>query len=205
MRSKLWPQTIVDFDHGVNKSVSKIRDALGDSADSPRFIETIPGRGYRFLADVVAVEDRPNHGMEAGKAVPEPERPSSAATQRPFFSTWWAIALLLFLALAFGFGWIYRLETRAIAPLRSLAVLPFRNLSSDVSQEYFADGMTDELITDLGQVSALRVISRTSAMTYKDAHKPLAEIARELNVEAVVEGSVMRQGDEVRKIGRAHV
>jgi TolB-like protein/DNA-binding winged helix-turn-helix (wHTH) protein/tetratricopeptide (TPR) repeat protein len=209
LRSKLWPQTIVDFDHGVNKSVSKIRDALGDSADNPRFIETIPGRGYRFLADVVAIEERPAgerpiEHRPAGEPASAVERATltsehaSAPPPRPFVGSWRAAALVLFIAVVVGVGWVIRLETRPAAALRSLAVLPFRNLSSDVSQEYFADGMTDELITDLGQVSALRVISRTSAMTYKDTHKPLAEIARELNVEAVVEGSVMRQGDEVR-------
>jgi TolB-like protein/DNA-binding winged helix-turn-helix (wHTH) protein/Flp pilus assembly protein TadD len=208
LRSKLWPDTIVDFDHGVNKAVSKIRDALGDSADNPRFIETIPGRGYRFLADVVAVAERRIEESSAvaaiaAVAVPvastalEPASLSSPAP-RSVFGGWWTAALAAGLAIAVTGIWIYRLEHVPGAPLRSLAVLPFQNLSNDPSQEYFADGMTDELITDLGQISALRVISRTSAMTYKGARKPLAEIARELNVEAVVEGSVMREGNEVR-------
>src|SRR5262249_42953001 len=87
-------------------------------------------------------------------------------------------------------------------PIRSLAVLPLKNLSGDVSQDYFADGMTDELITHLGQINSLRVISHTSAMTYKGVHKPLAEIARDLNVEAVVEGSVLRSGERVRIIAQ---
>ena len=85
-----------------------------------------------------------------------------------------------------------------IAPIHSLAVLPLENVSGDVSQEYFADGMTDELITTLGQISALRVISRTSAMLYKGARKPLAQIARELDVDAVVDGAVFRSGNQVR-------
>jgi TolB-like protein/Flp pilus assembly protein TadD len=110
----------------------------------------------------------------------------------------YGFGLALFLALAIALPWIFGPWGRPPPAIRSLAVLPLENLSGDASQEYFADGMTEELITDLGQISTLRVISRTSAMTYKKTRKPLAEIARELNVEAVVEGSVLRSGDHVR-------
>src|SRR5580658_4760861 len=150
LRARLWPRTTVDFDQGLNKAISKIRDALGDSAESPRFIETVARRGYRFLGDVTVVDNK--------------QSPSRAAE----------------------------------ASIRSLAVLPLENLSGDASQDYFADGMTEELIARLGQIGALRVISRTSVMTYKNTHRPLAEIAGELNVDAVVEGSVLRAGDQVR-------
>ncbi|SEB84044.1 TolB amino-terminal domain-containing protein [Rhizobiales bacterium GAS188] len=147
LRGRLWARTVVDFDHGINKAISKIRHALGDSAANPRFIETVARRGYRFLADVTAIE------APAGQTV---------------------------------------------SSIRSLAVLPLENLSGDSTQEYFADGMTDELIASLGQISALRVISRTSVMAYKRIRKPLPQIARELNVEAVIEGTVLRAGDRVR-------
>jgi len=213
LHSKLWPQTIVDFDHGVNKAVSKIRDALGDSAENPRYVETIPGRGYRFLADVSPVEaPAPASGAPASAsgapapptAAPTPDTPANsipplAAAPSPQVRprrVWWVtagLALLLVVAIAI-------ILTQSASPprLHSLVVLPFQNLSNDASQEFFADGMTDELITHLGQISALRVISRTSAMSYKATPKSLTDIARELNVEAVVEGSVLRAGDRVR-------
>jgi len=97
-----------------------------------------------------------------------------------------------------SFSWILYSRNQASPEIRSIAVLPFESLSGDASQDYFADGMTDELITDLGQISSLRVISRTSVMTYKRVRKLLPEIARELNVEGVVEGSVLRSGERVR-------
>ena len=111
---------------------------------------------------------------------------------------WRLLGFGLALVLAVALSWIFYPWRHASPTIRSLAVLPLENLSGDASQDYFADGMTEELITDLGQISALRVISRTSVMTYKSARKPLAEIARELNVQAVVEGSVLRSGDRVR-------
>ncbi len=138
LQKKLWPaDTFVDFDHGLNKAISKIREALSDSAESPRFVETVARRGYRFLAEVKVAD---------AATVRSPE-------------------------LAF-------LPHHKAEVGDSLAVLPLESLSSDASQDYFADGMTDELISDLGQISALRVISRTSVMAYKHARKPLPEIAR---------------------------
>src|SRR3989475_3316612 len=106
--------------------------------------------------------------------------------------------LALVLVLPILAVWLFRSRGRAPTGIRSLAVLPLDNLSGDASQNYFADGMTDELITDLAQISALRVISRTSVMVYKGARKPLPQIARELNVDAVVEGTVLRSGEQVR-------
>jgi TolB-like protein/DNA-binding winged helix-turn-helix (wHTH) protein/Flp pilus assembly protein TadD len=206
LRARIWPQTFVDFDHGLNKAISKIRDALGDSAENPRFVETVAGRGYRFLADVTEVHDaRPEIAGTDLAVHGEPEPlPSlelgTLAVRLPRANTWrlYGFGLALFLALTIALSWIFGPWGRSSRTVRSLAVLPLENISGDASQEYFADGMTDELITDLGKISALRVISRTSTMAYKRTRKPLAEIARELNVEAVVEGSVVRSGDDVR-------
>lgn len=195
LRVLLWPQTVVDYDHGLNKAVSKVREALGDSAESPRFVETVARRGYRFLADVTVIDENlpqePDHALPA-PAVEISTPPLARRAQR--LLVWSGAALFLASLL------IASVLTLWPGPrvIRSLAVLPLANTSNDPSQEFFADGMTDELITQLGKVNTLRVISRTSAMTYKGAHKPLATIARELNVDAVIEGSVTRAGDRMR-------
>ena len=195
LRGRLWTaDTFVDFDHGLNKAINKIREALGDSAESPRFVETVARRGYRFIADVAAVELEP--------APPAPPASSAAAepavAQRPprWPRTLTIAGLGLALTSAVLVGWLLR--SQASPTIRSVAVLPLENLSGDASQEYFADGMTDQLIATLGQISALRVISRTSVMGYKGARKPLPQIGRELNVDAVVEGSIVRAGGRVR-------
>jgi len=195
LRVLLWPQTVVDYDHGLNKAVSKVREALGDSAESPRFVETVARRGYRFLADVTLIDENPAH--EPDQVTPAPAgdqtaRPVTGRLRRPL--AWIGLASLP-AALLVALPVIFWPAPQAI---RSLAVLPLANTSNDPSQDFFADGMTDELIMQLGKVNALRVISRTSAMTYKGAHKPLAAIARELNVDAVIEGSVTRAGDHMR-------
>lgn len=192
LQKKLWSQTIVDFDHGLNKAINKIRDALGDSAESPRFVETVARRGYRFLADVTpidtAADRRPDLETE--------ERVLPPSTRLHRTGVWIGFGLALLLAASLS--WIFYSQSHSSPKIRSLAVLPLESLSGDASQDYFADGMTDALIADLGQISALRVISRTSVMTYKRVRKSLPEIARELNVEAVVEGTVMRSGERVR-------
>ena len=206
LRSRLWPQTVVDFDHGLNKAISKIRETLGDSAENPRFVETVARRGYRFLADV-AVVDTPETQLEAlpdGLAWPKDSAfvnltNAGALLKRSLGPFAWRLSSVgLALALMVFLSWILYSRNQSSPMIRSLAVLPLENLSGDASQDYFADGMTDELITNLGQISALRVISRTSVMTYKGARKPLAQIAAELNVEAVVEGSVLRSDERVR-------
>jgi len=199
LRSRLWPQTTVDFDHGLNKAVSKIREALGDSSENPRFVETVARRGYRFLADVAIIRKAP---LETGAGDPANAGPFLPAVAAILNASSRNLATKLFvlgLALvAASVVWVFYREIYAAPAIRSLAVLPLENLSGDSSQDYFVDGMTDELITRLAQISALRVISRTSVMTYKNARKSLAEIANELNVEAVVEGSVSRSGERVR-------
>src|SRR6266478_4548783 len=200
LRSQLWPaDTFVDFDHSLHNAVGRIREVLGDSAEIPRYIETLPRRGYRFIAPVEEVqaprisEANGDKTREAVAVAPPTARQSKTRA---------ALALTLLILTASGSAfWLVRAVSRpasAAPPLRSIAVLPLANLSGDPSQEYFADGMTEQLITDLAKVSALRVISRTSVMRYKSTKKGLPEIAKELNVEAIVEGSVMRSGNRVR-------
>lgn len=141
LQRRLWPSdTFVDFDHGINNAIKRLREALGDTAEMPHYIETLPRRGYRFIGKI-------DNGT-------------------PKF--------------------------------RSLAVLPLENLSGDPEQDYFAEGLTEALITTLAKIGELRVVSRTSSMLYKRARKPLREIARELDVDAVVEGTVLRAGGRVR-------
>ena len=209
LRSRVWAnESFGDFDQAVNIAIAKLRSALGDSAENPRFIETLPKRGYRFIANVSVVDadSRPKRPEPAPGDLPttEPEHklPGAGFAVEPKRRLWSTrrimFALSVVLSLLILSVWLYRSRGRAPTGIRSLAVLPLDNLSADASQNYFADGMTDELITDLAQISALRVISRTSVMVYKGARKPLPQIARELNVDAVVEGTVLRSGDRVR-------
>jgi TolB-like protein/DNA-binding winged helix-turn-helix (wHTH) protein/Tfp pilus assembly protein PilF len=220
LRSRVWTdESFGDFDQAVNIAIAKLRSALGDSAENPRFIETLPKRGYRFIADVSVVdadarpkrpESAPGHSSateawdkddsndDSNKDKLQGAALAVAPKRRLRPPLWIIVALPLALFLAILFLLPFRSRGRAPAGIRSLAVLPLDNLSGDASQNYFADGMTDELITDLAQISALRVISRTSVMAYKGARKPLPQIARELNVDAVVEGTVLHSGDQVR-------
>ena len=208
LQKKLWPaDTFVDFDHGLNKAINKIREALGDSAESPRFVETVARRGYRFLADVRTADAVP---VRSPEPTPQPHPAADAHDRqnpggrlatltRLLPPRAWKISTFVLLALLASFAASKLRSGNHPSPvIRSLAVLPLESLSNDASQDYFADGMTDELISDLGQISALRVISRTSVMAYKHTRKSLPQIARELNVDAVVEGSVLRSGDQVR-------
>jgi TolB-like protein/DNA-binding winged helix-turn-helix (wHTH) protein/Flp pilus assembly protein TadD len=223
LRSRVWPnESFGDFDQALNIAIGKLRSALGDSAENPRFIETLPKRGYRFIADVsvVDVDTRPKRPEPADGDSPASERESPvrkavsghrvqdagltlapvAPKRRLWPSSRVLVALALVLSLSLAILAVRLFRSRGPAPtgIRSLAVLPLDNLSGDASENYFADGMTDELITDLAQISALRVISRTSVMVYKGARKPLPQIARELNVDAIVEGTVLHAGDRVR-------
>jgi TolB-like protein/DNA-binding winged helix-turn-helix (wHTH) protein/Flp pilus assembly protein TadD len=208
LQKKLWPaDTFVDFDHGLNKAINKIREALGDSAESPRFVETVARRGYRFLADVrvadAASVRRPELETQPYPAAEARDRQDLAGTLAMLThllpSRVWKISTFVLVALLASLAaWTLHTGNRPSPVIRSLAVLPLESLSSDASQDYFADGMTDELISDLGQISALRVISRTSMMAYKHTRKSLPQIARELNVDAVVEGTVLRSGDQIR-------
>src|SRR5262245_10222284 len=204
--------TFVDFDIGLNSAVKKLRKALPDSAERPRYVETLSRRGYRFIAPLSNVS---TSEAEPVKEVPGPARAEEPSAERqremPKTSGWvhsrslrWAmvtvaVALLVLLAWLNAGGWGRRLWTRATSiQIRAIAVLPLDNLSGDPGQEYFADGMTDALVTNLAQISSLKVISRTSVMGYKGTRKPLPEIAKELNVDGIVEGAVIRSGERVR-------
>jgi TolB-like protein/DNA-binding winged helix-turn-helix (wHTH) protein/Tfp pilus assembly protein PilF len=216
-RKRLWPEdTFVDFDHSLNTAMRRLREVLNDSPDNAIFIETLQRRGYRFIAPVtpvrpleLAVEAAPPADVaEVSLAVPEA---ASAGTlpEKGIGQPRWryagviAASLLFGAALGLSAGWL--ILRRAPAPekpkplqVRSLAVLPLENIAATPGQEYLADGMTDELIASLAKVRSLRITSRTSSMEYKGTHKPLSEIARELNVDAVVEGTVQRSGGNVR-------
>jgi len=196
---KLWPQTTVDFDHGVNKAISKIREALGDSAENPRFIETVARRGYRFLADVAVVvgEQAENVTDLAVQYDLGPINLSDVSTpprRKLRWFTWRFFGLVPVLAITLS--WILVPWQHPAPAIHSIVVLPLQNLSNDASQDYFADGMTDELVTSLTQIKRLRVISSALSIGYKNPR--LGEIAQNLHVDAVVRGSVLVSGDHVR-------
>jgi len=198
-RQRLWPSdTFVDFEHGLNAAINRLREKLNDDADKPRYIETIPRRGYRFIA---TVETPPNPEEKTEEASGLQQVSGSGSGRR---LSRWSIGAALAVVLAIALFLAIRRQLRERSaqgsppPIASIAVLPLANLSNDSSQEYFADGMTDELISDLAQISALRVISRTSVMRYKNTELSLPEIGKELNVDAVLEGSVERSGGLVR-------
>jgi TolB-like protein/DNA-binding winged helix-turn-helix (wHTH) protein len=205
LRERLWgPEVFVDFEHGLNKSVQKLREALGDSAESPRYIETIQRTGYRFIAPVSTERNRLAAEEDNALTQTDPaSSPGSAyATPAPRAATrhrsWWLAAGAAAVAIAGVAAWIVHARSAsAAAPVHSIAVLPLENISGDPNQEYFADGMTDELTTMLARDSTLRITSRTSVMQYKNAHRPLAEIARALHADAIVEGSVSRTPERV--------
>jgi len=215
LRHALWPEdTFVDFDHGLNNAINRLRETLGDSAESPRFLETLPRRGYRFIAAVESVpyaspQDSEAHvenssttpSTTAGDKVAALPAKSSKASLSLWARLWigGGTALLVLLVSLNTAGLRQRL-LKASPPRRiqSIAVLPLVSLSGDPSQEYFADGMTDELITQLAQIGGLRVISRTTAMQYKGTRKSVPEIGRELHVDGIVEGTVFRSGEQVR-------
>jgi TolB-like protein/DNA-binding winged helix-turn-helix (wHTH) protein len=214
LRMELWPaDTFVDFDHSLHNAIARIREAIGDSAQLPRYIETLPRRGYRFMGDVVEVPLQQTKGSEP---IAEPAEYLEASEtskwreeigeKRSARDVWRRVVLpklALASAVLFAAGVIFAFGPALLPPdtgpkVRSIAVLPLENLSGDPSQECFVDGMTEELITDLAKDRSLRVISRTSVMRYKGTKKGLPEIARELKVDGVVEGSVLHSGKRVR-------
>jgi TolB-like protein/DNA-binding winged helix-turn-helix (wHTH) protein/Flp pilus assembly protein TadD len=213
IRSRLWENdTFVDFDHALHNAIARIRDVLGDSAQTPIYIETLPRRGYRFIASVEAVqpleeaETSTSDGSEdngenphepiALLVPPENALPSKPVSNRRRLILASVACGMMALAAVFVFPYLQgRIGAR---PLRSIAVLPLKNFSGDPAQEYFADGMTDELITEMSRIQPLRVVSHTSVMEYKGTRKHLPQIARELGVDSIVEGSVLREGDQIR-------
>jgi TolB-like protein/DNA-binding winged helix-turn-helix (wHTH) protein/Tfp pilus assembly protein PilF len=204
LRTKLWPDEVfVDFDHSLNAAVNKLREALCDSTSDVRFIETLPKRGYRFIGPI-ETRDKPAtlqvHVVSPGPAPPALRN----RLNRLHIPLKHALALSV-LVLAGLLTGLYLYSRRSHNPsgnvvpaIHSIAVLPLKNLSGDPAQEYFADGMTEEIIGRLSMIRGLRVISRTSAMHFKDTRAPLPEIAKALGVDAMVEGSVVREGGRVR-------
>lgn len=192
LRTRLWPaDTFVDFDHSLHNAIARLREALGENASSPRFVETLPRRGYRFIGSL----ESPIVPQEARTRV-APRGESRRALLPAVLVLLGIVGCLVGLNIGGVRSKVFgKIST---APIDSIAVLPLKNLSDDREQDYFADGMTEALITNLGKVGALRVISRTSVMRYKDTKKPLPEIARELQVDALVEGTVSRAGDRLR-------
>ncbi len=214
---RIWPDSFVE-EANLSVNVSALRRALGEGPNEHQYVETVPRRGYRFVA---GVKERWDNGTESsirelteedddsglvadGARQTSPPPPAAASRPRVSFRRWplVLVGLLLISALLLGLN-AGGLRARLLGkgnPVRiqSLAVLPLENLSGDTSQDYFADGMTEALITDLAKIGALRVMSRSSVVQYKGAHKPLREIGRELNVDAVLTGSVVRSGEHVR-------
>ena len=210
LKQQLWSsETFVDFEQGLNTAVKELRAALNDSAEVPRYIETVPKAGYRIVVPVEAVPfpEQAEAPPEVGAKAAETASPAAAVAQpaqrrRPAFG-WMAIAgmaAVVLLCASMGWWWTHK---RASEPARGrvmLAVLPFENLTGDANQEYFSDGLTEEMISQLGRIDPdrLGVIARTSVMTYKQNLKPLDQVGRELGVQYVLEGSVRRDANTVR-------
>lgn len=203
LQQSLWgTDTFVDFERGLNNCIKQIRQALNDDPENPKYVETLPRVGYRFIATVNPSRAAPELLEQTSAEASKPTLPASRG--RPAF-LWKVVAGGAVLAAATILFWLNfdKLRARVFARSRSveihsLAVLPLQNLSTDPSEEYFSEGITEALTTDLAQISALRVISRTSSEHFKGSRETLPEIARELNVQAVVEGSVTRSGNRVR-------
>lgn len=210
LQRRIWPaDTFVDFDHGLHAAVNRLRAALNDSAEKPRYIETVARRGYRFIGKIdLGKEIQPSLVPVELEGDSQPGR-STFLFEKVLWKSW--AALLTGFILAIGFATllvaanVYGLRDWLIGPaaagrrqVRSLAVLPLENVSSDPKQEYFADGMTEELITQLSKLGAVKVISHTSVMQYRGSKKSMRQIADELHVDAVVEGAVQLDGNRVR-------
>jgi TolB-like protein/DNA-binding winged helix-turn-helix (wHTH) protein len=240
---RLWDREVfVDTEHGINTAIRKIREVLNDDPAQSRFVQTVTGKGYRFIGSIVEIpaeaaaaslnEDQsqqsssanrnrritdtnPAHASTAAVAIQDsppsneepphenaesPNQPEASAPHNPRLRLWLlasaALALLL-LAITLGARSLRDRSLHRAAKITSIAVLPLDNLSGDPAQNYFADGLTDELTTMLAKNSTLRVVSRTSVMQYKGVHRPLPDIARELGVDGILEGSVSRSGDKV--------
>jgi DNA-binding winged helix-turn-helix (wHTH) protein/TolB-like protein/tetratricopeptide (TPR) repeat protein len=215
LRRKLWPaNVVVDFDHRLNNAITRLREVLGDDADSPRFIETVPRVGYRFIHPLSAL---PGSGVTAEQSSNGPAGPDLALPAQPRASgpdvplapprqeghgiarIWlWSGACVLILAIAAAAVWQIRGHADAGHPLHSVIVLPFDDLSADKTQTYLPDSITDALISDLGHLTHLRVISSATAMHYRGMHPRPSRLAHELAVDAVIEGQVVQARQQLR-------
>jgi TolB-like protein/DNA-binding winged helix-turn-helix (wHTH) protein len=198
---RLWDRAVfVDTEHGINTAIRKIRYALRDDPDQPRYIQTVTGKGYRLAAPVTRLDTGVPAPLPASVVQPTTHESASARARQgaPRLRPWmrWAVPAVVALAASTlaAHSWLRHDHE---VPIRSLAVIPLDNLSGDPAQDYFADGMTDELTTMLAKDSTLRIVSRTSVMQYKRARRPLPEIARALGVDAIVEGSVARSANHL--------
>ena len=215
LRLRLWgDQTSVDFERSLNIAVTKLRASLGDSAESPRFVETLPRRGYRFIAPVTVHNGNPVADAAASDKPPATElpgpSPAFAAEQgvatagalrrlsRRAMTRGWLGGAAATIAVVFVIDFLAKRTPSEPTRIESLAVLPLENLSGDPQQEYLAEGITDALITELGKIGTVRVISRTSILRYKGSKKPLPLIGRELRADAVVGGTIVRSGNRIR-------
>ena len=193
IQKRLWPaDTYVDFEHSLNAAIKRLRAALGDSAQAPRFVETLARRGYRFIAPVS------HPAEEVPQATEGNQKPGGRGRFGVLAAVIAGVLVLAIIGINFA-GVRTTLHNPGFpGPIRSLAVLPLANLSGDPNQDYLVDGMTDALRQHLEGISTLRVISRTSSMHYRGSGKSLPDIARELKIDAVIDGSVLRSGDRVR-------
>jgi TolB-like protein/DNA-binding winged helix-turn-helix (wHTH) protein/Flp pilus assembly protein TadD len=199
LRQKLWSaDTFVDFDHGLNAAVKRLRQALGDSADNPRFVETLARRGYRFIAPMNHllddVEDKvtnPGIATQADSSGPVVAREPGARFRRSVVAT---VVLTVAIA-AFGLYWLARREKDSVRPINSLAILPFTNASGDPDAEYLSDGITESLINRFSRLRQLRVVPRTTVFRYKRQEVNVRDLGRKLNVDAVLTGRVLQRGD----------
>jgi TolB-like protein/DNA-binding winged helix-turn-helix (wHTH) protein len=208
IRRQLWPaDTFVDFEHSVNTAIKILRQALGDSAELPQFIETLPKLGYRFIAKVRALpslESATTPAAASTEAGVTPPAPSAPGARTRFARRWPALAsaFAVFVAVAvIGISWFHsHAASQPPAGRAMFAVLPFENLTGDASQDYFSDGLTEEMISQLGRTDpqTLGVIARTSVMHYKHSPEPLQQIGSELGVQYLLEGSVRRDANRVR-------
>lgn len=209
LRQRLWPaDTFVDFDHGLNSAMNRLRDALGDSAENPRFIETLPRRGYRFIAPIAAPVTSEDAAPPAPAAAPEPPPPPviepaaqvPAVRPRPWRTVAITGAVLAAVITMSVMGWRSFSSPASRTGKMTIAVLPFANLSGDPEQDYFSDGFTEEMIAEIGTLEPgrLAVIGRTTSMLYKGAGKSIGQIGQELGVMYVLDGSVRRAGQRLR-------
>jgi TolB-like protein/DNA-binding winged helix-turn-helix (wHTH) protein len=196
--ARLWrPQTFVDYERSLNKAVNKVREALGDSPDHPRFIETLPRKGYRFIAPVV-LGLHPAETLQIAAPSPRMSHRRPSRWLIPVLGAAVCAAVVIAANRGGARNWLTNLGRPVLPHVATLAVLPLENLSRDAEQEYFADGTTDALITNLAKISSARITSRTSVMRYKGTKKTVREIGRELNADAIVEGTVQHFGNRVR-------